>query len=102
MKSRIFLRGIIPPSDRVVGFQIGNLESWKLPGTIDLVCRVFVPRDSLRLLSELWSLTEASLSAMVIAMVRERGKSVGSDEVSFILSRATSLLPIPNPAVPIP
>ena len=48
-------------------------NSWKLPGTIDLVCRVFVPRDSLRLLSELWSLTEASLSATVIAMVRERG-----------------------------
>jgi len=81
MESRIFLRGIIPPSGRVVGFQIGNLGSWKLPGAIDLVCRVFVLRDSLRLLSELWSLTEASLSAMGIAMVRERGNSVGSDEV---------------------
>jgi len=23
-------------------------NSWKLPGTIDLVCRVFVPRDSLK------------------------------------------------------
>jgi|ERR1700722_3114997 hypothetical protein len=81
MESRIFLRGIIQPSGRVVGFQIGNLGSWKLPGAIDLVCRVFVLRDSLRLLSELWSLTEASLSATGIAMVRERGKSVGSDEV---------------------
>jgi hypothetical protein len=73
---------------------------WKLARTIDLACRVFVSRDSLRLLSESWS-----LSAMGIIVVRERGK-VGGDEVGVSvfhsISLATSLLRIPNPAVPIP
>ena len=53
-------------------FGFGGLR--KLARTINLACRVFIPRDSLRLLSESWSLTDASLSAMGITVVRERGR----------------------------
>ena len=53
------------------------------PESINLACRVFVPRDSLRLLSESWSLTDA---AMGITVVGEK-------------CPVTSLLRIPNPAV---
>src|SRR5271155_3018803 len=53
-------------------FGFGGLR--KLARTIDLACRVFIPRDSLGLLSESWSLTDASLSAIGITVVRERGR----------------------------
>ena len=46
----------------------------KLARAIGLACRVFIPGDSLTLLSESWSLTDASLSAVGIAVVRERGR----------------------------
>jgi hypothetical protein len=41
--------------------------------TIDIAYGVFVPSDSLRLLSELFSLTVASLLVIRMAMIRERG-----------------------------
>jgi hypothetical protein len=62
--------------------------SQKLSGTIDFSCRVSVSRDSPRLLSESCSLTEASLLAIGIAVVRENGRQAGMKwvQVPLILS----------------
>ena len=60
------------PNQVLSRFTFGGLR--KLARTIDLARRIFIPRDSLRLLSESWSLTDASLSAMGITLVRERGR----------------------------
>ena len=58
------------PNQVLSRFAFGGLR--KLTRTIDLARRIFIPRDSLRLLSESRSLTDASLSAMEITVVGER------------------------------